>query len=248
MTIGMWTGCCSVTVISIPFLGVTLGIRSVRCLVHFSNGNQIQCCILHNIRYRYHFAIHRATDGRPASKTLLLLQQRRKLHVQLEVLTGMMNNMFRDVIPSALLIMLLGAVLCNVLIAKVDGSQLGVRYPLVLIVGVFWSNAFTSGGYIFLRLAEDLRNQSVEFLRSIQLEALVEALLVRNGGEFRGRSRGIIAERMRGRRKPLELNFGHFGVFAEGDVVTYALAVLENTVNLVFMVDTSARMYLLTSQ
>ena len=157
----------------------------------------------------------------------------------------MMNDMVRDVIALTLLIMLLNAVFCNVLIARVDGSQLGIRYPMVLMICVVWSTSFTLGGYTFLRLAGELRNNSLEFLRSIQHEALVEAL---NGGELRGRSRGITAQRIRGRRKPLELNFGHFGVLSERDVVTYALAVLENTVNLVFMVDSSARMYLLSSK
>ena len=200
-----------------------------------------------NIRYKYGFAIFRATDGRSVSKTLPL-RQRRKLHVQLEVLTGMLNDIIRDVIAPALLIVLLNAVFCNVLIAKVDGSQLGDRYPLVLIVAALWSNSFTLGGYTFLRLAEDLRNGSIQFLRSIQHEAIVEALLFRNGIEFRGQNKGIIAERMRGQRKPLELNFGHFGVFSEGDVVTFASAVLENTVNLVFMVDSRTGMYLLSSK
>ena len=50
LTIGMLTGCCNFSVISIPFLGVTLGIRSDRCLVQFNNYYHVPCSISHDNR------------------------------------------------------------------------------------------------------------------------------------------------------------------------------------------------------
>ena len=84
------------------------------------------------------------------------------------------------------------------------------------------------------RLMETLRNESVSVLNSIQQQAMI--VLVQNRTGCRGRNR-VALGRILGKRKPLELNFGHFYVLSKGVAVAYALSVLENTVSGVFMVD-----------
>ena len=177
------------------------------------------------------------------------LLERRKLHVQLELLTNMLNNLIRDLLPPVILIVLLVAVFLNVLIAKAKSSQsqLKDRLPLAVTILVAWSTLFTLGGFLFLRLTASLRADSLEVLCSIQLLP-VPGMLVLDGIEFRGRSKVLAVGRAFRKRKPLELNFGHFGVISAGHGITFATAVLENTVNLVFMVDATGKIYLVGSK
>ena len=92
------------------------------------------------------------------------LLERRKLHVQLELLTNMLKNLIRDLLPPVILIVLLVAVVLNVLLAKANGiqSQLKDRYPLVVAILVAWSTLFTLQGFLFLRFTASLRVDSLE--------------------------------------------------------------------------------------
>ena len=62
-----------------------------------------------------------------------------------------------------------------------------------------------------------------------------------NNPQLRGKRHAALLER----RKPLGIHFGQFGVLEDGYDVSFALSILDNTVSGVFMVDASAKMYLM---
>ena len=175
---------------------------------------------------------------------LMTIRKQRLLHVQLELLTNMVNNLIRDLIPPILLFVFLIAVSCNVLITKADSSQLEERYPIFVIIMAAYTVICAGCGFLLLRVAEKLRHNSVEAIRSIQLETMTQ--LVSNGlaGSVGGRT--VVATGYRfGVRKQLELRFGHFRALGPGQGVIYLQSILEYTVNGIFMVDSSCRMQLL---
>ena len=95
-------------------------------------------------------------------------------------------------------------------------------------------------GFLSLRVAEKLRLNSMEAIRSIQFESMAQ--LVSNGS-VRGRN-VVVTGRRFGIRKQLELGFGHFRALGPGQGAIYLQSILEYTVNGMFMVDSSCRMQL----
>ena len=62
----------------------------------------------------------------------------------------------------------------------------------------------------------------------------------------KGTSENIAVARTFARRRPLQLHLGHFRVFGgPRDDTAFGLSILENTINLVFMVDTQSKVYLI---
>ena len=156
----------------------------------------------------------------------------------MEILTNLLNNVQKDIAPPCVLMAVLVAVSCNVLVAKVEGSQFsGPMYPIFLIALTGYSAAFTVTPFIFFRLSESIRHNSIQLLRSIQ-----EHVTKHRGGHGARRRREAVAiGRMLGTRKPLKLYFGHFSAIAKGYAISYILSILENTVNGFFMVDAKSR-------
>ena len=168
------------------------------------------------------------------------VHHRRRLHVQLELLTRMLNSFIGHLLPTMVLLMFLVTVSCNVLIARIDGSNTDHQYLLLFLPAV-WSTVLTVAGLAMYRLMDTLRSESVWVLNSIQQQAMI--VLVQNGTGSRGRNK-VALGRMLGNRKPLEVHFGHFYVLSGGLAVAYARSVLENTVNGVFMVESGSRLSL----
>ena len=168
--------------------------------------------------------------------------EKRKLHMQLEILVTTLNSLLRIFLPPCILILLMCAVVCNVLMAKAAGLIQAERYPFILTTLAGWSATLTLIGFVPLRLTGMIRHYSVEVLESMQSQATAE--LVQNGGGSRGRSK-VALGRIFGRRKPLVLNLGHFYTLGKGHCVEYAQSILEQTFNGVMMVDSECKMRLL---
>ena len=162
----------------------------------------------------------------------------------MEILTNLLNNVLQDTAPAVTLMSLLIAVSSNVLIAKVEGSQFSgrTRYPLFLIVLAVYSSSITVAGFSFFRLAESLRYNSIQLLRSIQ----EQSTRYKNEGHGARRRREAVAfGRMLGKRKSLKLYFGHFSAIDQGYGISFILSILENTVNGFFMVDPKSGVFYL---
>ena len=172
--------------------------------------------------------------------SFVVLSQKRNLHAQMEILTNLLNNVVRDMLPPCVLLAVLVAVSCNVLIAKVEGSPFsGLKYPIFITISACYSLFYTVVPFVVFRLAEWLRHNSVQLLPSIQEHATKY-----NGGHGARRRREAVAfGRMLGARKPLKLYFGHFSAISEGHGTSYVLSILENTVNGFFMVDAKSRVF-----
>ena len=158
----------------------------------------------------------------------------------MEILTNLLNNVQKDIAPPCVLLAVLVAVSCNVLVAKVEGSQFsGPMYPLFVTAVTGYSTYYTFAGFVFFRLAESLRHNSIQLLRSIQQHATK----YKGGHGARRRREAVTFGRRLGTRKPLKLYFGHFSAIAEGYAISYILSILENTVNGFFMVDAKSRAF-----
>ena len=188
-----------------------------------------------------HFTYRPGEQG-PMLNTLL---QRRKLHVQLELMAQMVNNLCRHLIPPLVSDVFLVTISCNVLIARIDASHLEQLYPVMLTLLIAWSTFFTLCVLALYRLTAALRSGSLDVLRSIRLQIMTE--LVQSGIASTGRSKAALGY-IFGKRKPLQINFGHFRVLGEGDGIAYVLSLLENTVNGVFMVKPHCQLLLLSAR
>ena len=65
------------------------------------------------------------------------IHHRRRIHVQLELLTGLLDNMLRNLLPTMVLLMFLVTVSCNVLITRMDGSKLEHPYLIRLTMSAW---------------------------------------------------------------------------------------------------------------
>lgn len=220
LVIGILQNTFTLCTLSMPFCGIRLALRSLRTY-----------------------------EQRPGLARL----DQRELHVQLELLGRMLDNLIRHLTPLLYLIVLLIPVFCNVLIATtlLNSSEMGDRYPLALSSMVAWSIGGTLSGIGALRVAGSVRQESLQVLEAVHQAALTHTGFEpeRNNGVVcrggSGRRKNIAVARILASRRPLQLYMGHFRVFGgRGDAAAYVLSVLENTVNLVFMVDAQSKVYL----
>ena len=167
------------------------------------------------------------------------LKEERDLHAQMEILINMLDNELRNLVPLVGLLLMVVIVSCNVMVVKADGLAVGSHLPLYKATMVGYSCIISWAAVAFLRVAGSLQKNSIELLHSVQLRTM------RNKGTINAQFRGKRHLALMGRRKPLSIHFGCFGVLEDGYDVSFALSILDNTVSGVFMVEASAKMYLI---
>ena len=182
--------------------------------------------------------VSRSMDDTSLSKRRL--REENDLHAQMEILINMLDNELRDLVPLAGLLIMAVIVSCNVMVVKADGRAVGSHFSLYMVMMVGYPCVLSWAAVAFLRVAGSLQKNSIDLLRSVQLRTM------RSRGTINAQLRGKRHAALIGRRKPLGIHFGRFGVLEDVYDVSYALSILDNTVSGVFMVDASARMYLMS--